>query len=129
MTDEERVRFGEIEERTSNNAKAIEMMRADISDMRDEHKALYSLATSVEVLVQHVNHIDEKIDSTNEKIDKQAEMIADQGRRIADAEKLPLEKGQKHSERVWAAIEGAIITVVISLAGTGLIWAIINNIK
>ena len=68
MTDAERVILIETEQRSKSNSHRINDIAEDIKEIKDENKAIYKIATSVEVMAEKLGNIEDKVDETNRKV-------------------------------------------------------------
>ena len=105
MTEQETVLLIETEQRCKSNTHRIDNLEGELKEIQSEQKAIYKIATSVELIAQRVSNIEGKVDDTNRKVDAQA--------------KAWQETERKLSEKV------TIITCISTLLVSGIIGAII----
>ena len=129
MIDEhDKTKLIETEQRSKSNAHRIEALESEVKEIKNDQKAIYKIATSVEVLVQRVGNIEEKIDDTNRKVDAQSEAWhnteARLSKKIAETEAEPYKQTAKNVNSVKVAIISCICTALVS----GMIGALIHFI-
>lgn len=72
MTEQETVLLIETEQRCKSNTHRIDNLEGELKEIQSEQKAIYKIATSVELIAQRVSNIEGKVDDTNRKVDAQA---------------------------------------------------------
>ena len=72
MTEQETVLLIETEQRCKSNTHRIDTLEGELKEIQSEQKAIYKIATSVELIAQRVSNIEGKVDDTNRKVDAQA---------------------------------------------------------
>lgn len=65
MTDQETVMLIETEQRCKSNTHRIDNLENELKEIQSEQKAIYKIATSVELIAQRVSNIETKVDDTN----------------------------------------------------------------
>lgn len=125
MTDQERIMLGETEQRSKSNKERIDKIETAIDDIRNDQKAIYSLATSVELIAQKVTNIEDKIDQTNNKVDTQTNEWREAEKRLTESQNEPYKRTANNIN----SIKVAIITAVCTFLATGAVGAIITLIK
>lgn len=125
MTDAERVILIETEQRSKSNSHRINDIAEDIKEIKDENKAIYKIATSVEVMAEKLGNIEDKVDETNRKVDEtSAAQRATEARfleRIETIEKRPGNQAVKSANE----IKTKVITAIITFLATGVLGSII----
>lgn len=115
MTEQEKTTLIEAEQRSKSNSHRIDDLEADMKELQKEQKAIYQIASSVEVIAHRVGTIEDKVDDTNAQVSKLSE-------KVNDAENKPYQQVAKNVNSVRIAI----ITAVCTLIATGIISAILN---
>lgn len=129
MTDEERIRFGQLETQTQENKDRISKLQDEVYELRRNQEAIHTIAASVEVIAQRMSNIEGKVDETNRKIDAQALKIDSQASKIADVENQSLKEKADRSDRFRNTVITAAITAATTLVVSGAIYAVIAYIK
>ncbi len=111
----------ETEQRSKSNMHRIDSLEKDITSIKEDQKAIYKIATSVEVIAERMTHIEEKVDETGKKVDAQAEAWNESEKRLT--EKIS-EAENGSSIRVANNVNSlrlAIITAVCTALATGIL--------
>ena len=53
-----------VEQRAKSNTHQIQEIKEEMKELKDENKAIYKIATSVEVIAEKLGSIEEKVDNT-----------------------------------------------------------------
>ena len=61
MTEQETVMLIETEQRSKSNAHRLDNMELELKEIQSEQKAIYKIATSVELITQRVSNIEDKV--------------------------------------------------------------------
>lgn len=129
MTDAERIILIESEQRSKSNSHRIDTLEGEIKEIKEENKAIYKIATSVEVMAEKLGNIEDKVDETNRKVDETAKaQHATEERfleRIEDIENRPANQVAKNVNEIKVKAITAIITFLI----TGALGALIYFVK
>ena len=119
----------EANQRTINNERRISELEADIKEIRNDQKAIYQIATSVEVMAQRIGNIEEKVVDTNQKVDAQAQAWQETEKKLADkisdVEMNPI----KETAGNINSVKMAIITSICSLLASGAVGCLIAFTK
>lgn len=84
MNEQDIVALIETEQRSKSNTHRIDNIEAELKEIKNDQKAIYSIATSVEVIAQRVSNIEEKVDDTNNKVAAQTKAWQETERKLAD---------------------------------------------
>ena len=129
MTEAERTILIETEQRSKSNSHRIDSIEEDIKEMKEENKAIYRIATSVEVMAEKLGNIEEKVDETKRKVDETAKaQRATEDRflqRVAEIENAPAVQTAKNINEIKVKVITAIITFLV----TGILGSIIYFAK
>ena len=108
------------EERSKSNSHRSSDMETTIKEIAAEQKAIYKLATSIEVIAQRVSNIDDKVDSIGHKVDMttQAWQATEQRltEKMVEAENRPA----KDTAKNLAGLKLAFITAILTAIGGGI---------
>ena len=119
----------ETAERARSNSHRIDGMEERMKSYETEQKAIYKIATSVELMTQQLKHIDEKVDHTNDKLDAQSQAWKESEKRLSDRisenEAKPLRQTADNINK----IKVAVITAICTAMATGALAAIIAFMK
>lgn len=115
MTEQEKVTLIETEQRAKSNTHRIERIEEDVKEIQNDQKAIYKIATSVELIAQRVSTIEDKVEDTNQQVSKLSE-------KVNENENRPY----KQVATNWNSIKVAIVTAICTLIATGIIGAIIT---
>ena len=119
----------ETAERARSNSHRIDGMEERMKSYETEQKAIYKIATSVELMTQQLKHIDEKVDHTNDKLDAQSQAWKESEKRLSDriseTEAKPLRQTADNINK----IKVAVITAICTAMATGALAAIIAFMK
>ncbi|MDO4562232.1 MAG: hypothetical protein Q4C12_00200 [Clostridia bacterium] len=125
MTENEKVLL-ECEQRSKSNSHRIDGLEKDMKEMKEDNKAIYKIATSVEVMAEKLGNIEEKVDETNRKVDEtaKAQRISEDRflQRVADIEGQPAIQLQKNVNEIKVKVITAIITFLVTGALGALIY-------
>ncbi|MDE6149432.1 MAG: hypothetical protein K2F81_04980 [Ruminococcus sp.] len=125
MTEQERIILIETEQRSKSNTHRLDAMEAEMREIKNDQKAIYKIATSVEVIAQRVSNIEDKVDDTNNKVNAQAKAWQDTERRLTETQNEPYKRTANNVNTVKVAI----ITAVCTFLATGILGAIIMFVK
>lgn len=114
-------RVARVEEKTEANGRSIKAMQADIASIRNDQKAIYDLSASVQVMVQKMTQMAEKLDDTNTDVKGLSKEVSDVKTQLAEVDT----KADRQVAKNWNQIKVAIITAVCTLLITGAISAIV----
>lgn len=84
MTEQETVMLIETEQRCKSNTHRIDNLEGELKEIQSEQKAIYKIATSVELIAQRVSNIEGKVDDTNRKVDAQAKAWQETERKLSE---------------------------------------------
>ena len=125
MTEQEKVTLIETEQRSKSNTHRIDNIELELKEIKNDQKAIYSIATSVEVIAQRVSNIETKVDDTNNKVDAQTRAWQETERKLADKVNETENKPYKQIATNVNSIKVAVITCICTLLVSGIIGAII----
>lgn len=125
MTDQERIMLIETEQRSKSNTHRLDKMEQEMREIKNDQKAIYKIATSVEVIAQRVSNIEDKVDDTNAKVNAQAKAWQETERRLSEAQNEPYKRTANNVN----SIKIAIITGICTFLATGILGAIIMFVK
>ena len=125
MTEQERIILIETEQRSKSNTHRLDEMEAEMREIKNDQKAIYKIATSVEVIAQRVSNIEDKVGDTNRKVDAQAKAWQETERRLTETQNEPYKRTANNVNSVKVAIITAICTFLV----TGIIGAIVMFAK
>lgn len=129
MNDENIALLLQTAERSKSNTHRLDTMEKRMDQVEADQKAIYKIATSVELVAQRMEHIEEKVDSTNAKIDAQGKAWEESEKRLSDriteTEARPLRQTADNINK----IKVAIITAICTALATGGLAAIIAFMK
>ena len=125
MTEQEIIILIETEQRSKSNTHRLDAMEAEMREIKNDQKAIYKIATSVEVIAQRVSNIEDKVDDTNNKVNAQAEAWQETERRLTETQNEPYKRTANNVN----SVKVAIVTAVCTFLATGILGAIIMFIK
>lgn len=125
MTEQERIILIETEQRSKSNTHRLDKMEQEMREIKNDQKAIYKIATSVEVIAQRVSNIEDKVDDTNAKVNAQAKAWQETERRLSEAQNEPYKRTANNVN----SIKIAIITGICTFLATGILGAIIMFVK
>lgn len=96
-----------IDQLSKVNKERIDKIDAEIADIKNDQKAIYKIATSVEVMAERIGHIEEKVDSTNSQLGSLSD-------RVSQNEKEPLKRNSDNVNTVRMCVITGMISVIIS---------------
>ncbi len=114
MNEQEKLMLFETAQRSKTNAEQIGKLEAEIREVQNDQKAIYSIATSVEVIAQRVSNIEDEVKDTSRKVTGLSE-------KVIEAESKPY----KQVATNWNSIKVAIISAACTLLVTGIIGTIL----
>ena len=120
MNDENTTLLLQIAERSKSNTHRLDGIEERVRSIETDQKAIYKIATSVELVAQRMEHIEEKVDSTNAKIDAQSKAWAESEKRLSDRisenEARPLRQTADNINKIKVAVITAICTTIATSA-------------
>jgi DNA repair ATPase RecN len=125
MTGQEQIILIETEQRSKSNTHRLDAMEADMREIKNDQKAIYKIATSVEVIAQRVSNIEDKVDDTNDKVNAQTKAWQETERRLTEAQNEP----NKRIANNVNSLKLAIITAVCTFLATGIVDALVLLLK
>ena len=120
MTEQETVLLIETEQRCKSNTHRIDNLEGELKEIQSEQKAIYKIATSVEL-----SNIEGKVDDTNRKVDAQAKAWQETERKLSEKVNETENKPYKQIANNVNTVKVAIITCICTLLVSGIIGAII----
>ena len=125
MNEQDKVTLIETEQRSKANSHRIDNIELELKEIKNDQKAIYSIATSVEVIAQRVSNIETKVDDTNSKVDAQTKAWQETERKLADKISETETKPYKQIATNVNSIKVAVITCICTLLVSGIISAIV----
>lgn len=125
MTEQETVMLIETEQRSKSNAHRHDNMELELKEIQSEQKAIYKIATSVELIAQRVSNIEDKVDDTNRKVDSQTKAWQETERKLSEKVSETEAKPYRQIANNVNTVKVAIITCVCTLLVSGIIGAIV----
>ena len=125
MTEQEQIILIETEQRSKSNTHRLDAMEAEMREIKNDQKAIYKIATSVEVIAQRVSNIEDKVDDTNDKVNAQTKAWQETERRLTEAQNEP----NKRIANNVNSLKLAIITAVCTFLATGIVGALALLLK
>lgn len=125
MTEQERTTLAKTEQRAKSNSHRLDVVEEEMGKLRDEQKAIYKIAASVEVIADQTKRTQEEVSKLNLKIDKQSadwreseneleEHLLATDHRVEELQNKPSKKLAENYEK----IKVAVITALCSGAAT-----------
>ena len=113
MTDAEKILI-ETEQRCKSNEHRLDEIDGKIINIEKENKAIYKIATSVEVIAQKIGTIEDKVDETKKKVDETADAQRNSEdkflKRISDIENAPARKAANRADKIKTTVYASIMT-------------------
>lgn len=129
MTENERIILIETEQRSKSNTHRLDEMETSIREIQKENKAIYKIASSVEVMAEKLGNIEDKIDETKRKVDETARAQAASEKkfleRISEVENAPAIQTAKNVNDIKLKIAMTVAGFLI----TGMLGALIYFVK
>lgn len=116
----------EIKARTIANSTKIENINEEIKEMKQKQESIHKIATSVEIIAEHMNHIEEKVNDTNHKVDTYTETWKESERRLTEKIMENENAPYKQVAQNVNSIKVAAITCICTFLISGVIGAIIH---
>ncbi len=114
MTEQERLMLVETSQRSKTNSEQISKIENAIHEIQGDQKAIYSIATSVELIAQRVTTIETKVEDTNTKVNSLSE-------KVIEAETKPYKQVASN----WNSIKLAIVSSICTFLVGGVLGAIL----
>ncbi|MDY4213515.1 MAG: hypothetical protein SOX82_07510 [Eubacteriales bacterium] len=125
MHEDEKTILIETEQRAKANTHRIDKIEVSLKELNKENRAIYKIASSVEVMAQKIGTIDEKVDDIKKKVDDTATAQQNSEKnflqKISEIEHAPEEQLSKNVNSIKVGITTSIITFV----ATGVIAAVV----
>ena len=126
MTENERIMLIETEQRSKANSHRLDSIQNSIDKMKEENKAIYKIATSVEVMAEKLGNIEDKVDETKRKVDETAEaQRASEERllqRVSDVENAPAKQTANNVNSIRLSIVTAVVTFLVTGVAAALVY-------
>ena len=126
MTENERIMLIETEQRSKANSHRLDSVQNSIDKMKEENKAIYKIATSVEVMAEKLGNIEDKVDETKRKVDETAEaQRASEERllqRVSDVENAPAKQTANNINSIRVSIVTAVVTFLVTGVAATLVY-------
>lgn len=126
MTENERIMLIETEQRSKANSYRLDSVQNSIDKMKEENKAIYKIATSVEVMAEKLGNIEDKVDETKRKVDETAEaQRASEERllqRVSDVENAPAKQTANNVNSIRLSIVTAVVTFLVTGVAAALVY-------
>ncbi len=119
----------ETEQRSKANSHRIDSLEKDLDLLKSDQKAIYAIATSVEVIAERVSHIEQKVDETGDKLDAQADAWRETEKKLSDKISEAEHKPEKNIASDVNHIKLAVITAVCTAIATGLLGTLLHFIN
>ncbi len=111
MTEAERIMLIETEQRSKANSHRIDALVKNLEKMNEENKAIYKIATSVEVMAEKLGSIEAKVDETAIAQHNSEEKFL---QRIAEVENAPAVQTAKNVNEIRLRAITAVVTFIIT---------------
>ena len=118
MTEQETVMLIETEQRCKSNTHRIDNLEGELKEIQSEQKAIYKIATSVELIAQRVSNIEGKVDAQAKAWQETERKLSE---KVTETENQPYKQIAKNVN----SVKVAIITCICTLLVSGIIGAII----
>ena len=116
----------ETEQRSKANSHRLDSVQNSIDKMKEENKAIYKIATSVEVMAEKLGNIEDKVDETKRKVDETAEaQRASEERllqRVSDVENAPAKQTASNVNSIRLSIVTAVVTFLVTGVAAALVY-------
>ena len=126
MTENERIILIETEQRSKANSHRLDSVQNSIDKMKEENKAIYKIATSVEVMAEKLGNIEDKVDETKRKVDETAEaQRASEERllqRVSNVENAPAKQTANNVNSIRLSIVTAVVTFLVTGVAAALVY-------
>ena len=126
MTENERIMLIETEQRSKANSHRLDSVQNSIDKMKEENKAIYKIATSVEVMAEKLGNIEDKVDETKRKVDETAAaQRASEERllqRVSDVENAPAKQTANNVNSIRLSIVTAVVTFLVTGVAAALVY-------
>lgn len=126
MTENERIMLIETEQRSKANSHRLDSVQNSIDKMKEENRAIYKIATSVEVMAEKLGNIEDKVDETKRKVDETAEaQRASEERllqRVSDVENAPAKQTANDVNSIRLSIVTAVVTFLVTGVAAALVY-------
>ena len=126
MTGNERIMLIETEQRSKANSHRLDSVQNSIDKMKEENKAIYKIATSVEVMAEKLGNIEDEVDETKRRVDETAEaQRASEERllqRVSDVENAPAKQTASNVNSIRLSIVTAVVTFLVTGVAAALVY-------
>lgn len=129
MTEEQLATLVEIDQRSKSNSHRLDELVDEVKDIKNENKAIYRIATSVELMAQKITHIEEKVDETGRKVDAQTAIWREAENKLSDRIAEVDSKPDRLTANNVNSIKVSLISSILSIMASGLVAAIIAFAK
>lgn len=126
MTDQERTALAKAEQLSESNAHRLDVVENEVGKLRDEQKAIYKIAASVEVIADQTKRTQDEVSKMSLKIDKQSadwhaseseleEHLLKTDHRVEELQNTPSKKLAENYEKIKVAVITALCSGVVTL--------------
>ena len=126
MTENERIMLIETEQRSKANSHRLDSVQNSIDKMKEENKAIYKIATSVEVMAEKLGNIEDKVDETKRKVDETAEAqrasVWGGLQRVSNVENAPAKQTANNVNSIRLSIVTAVVTFLVTGVAAALVY-------
>lgn len=115
MTEQERTILIETEQRSKSNQHRLDSMEDEVHSLRDEQRAIYKIAASVEVIADQTKRTQEEVKNMSLKLDKQSddwretketleEQISETEHRVVEIQNTPANRIAENYDKIKVAV-------------------------
>lgn len=129
MTDQERTALAKVEQLSESNSHRLDVVEGEVGKLRDEQKAIYKIAASVEVIADQTRRTQDEVSKMSLKIDKQSadwraseseleEHLLETDHRVEELQNTPSKKIAENYEKIKVAVITALCSGAATLIAT-----------
>lgn len=101
-----------VEQRAKSNTHQIQEIKEEMKELKDENKAIYKIATSVEVIAEKLGSIEDKVDDTVAAQKRTEEGQYALMQKINEVERRPDLKKSEGLDKIKISVITAVCTSV-----------------
>lgn len=114
-----------VDQRSLYNSEKIKSLEDRMDAVEDDQRAIYKIATSMELMAQKVNTIESKVDVVVEKTETNAKIWTETERKLSDRVNEIENGADKRIAKTFNSVKNSVITAICTSIATGLVGVLI----
>lgn len=114
-----------VDQRSLYNSEKIKSLEDRMDAVEDDQRAIYKIATSMELMAQKVNTIESKVDVMVEKTETNAKIWTETERKLSDRVNEIENGADRRIAKTFNSVKNSVITAICTSIATGLVGVLI----